>query len=315
MREPLSRDFSSLQPSQASRLRRVRDNFQQLLSPARIFPSSANGAPLLLLTLRRTATAGGARTLSLLTHAALLFGILLLNLPSHAPGVAGAGPALASHSGLTFFPVAEDSHIGRPSLGKKSGGGEDDPRPTRHGFLAPGSSVPLAPPRRLINAEPMLPVPVSVFDSNAPQFPAPVTNLGHPWMKNDSDSAGPGKKHGFGSGTDGGMGDDKGPGAGQGEAYDRPYANVVSPPRCAYCPDPQYTDEARQAKLQGTVTLQVLVGADGRASQIRIVKGIGLGLDERAWQSIRGWKFVPAYDAAHRAVPAWITVEAVFRLF
>jgi len=161
----------------------------------------------------------------------------------------------------------------------------------------------------------MLPVPVSVFDSNAPQFPTPVTNLGLPWTKSDSDSAGPGKKHGFGSGTDGGMGDDKGPGAGQGEAYDGPYANVVSPPRCAYCPDPQYTDEARQAKLQGTVTLQVLVGADGRASQIRIVKGIGLGLDERAWQSIRGWKFVPACDAAHRAVPAWITVEAVFRLF
>src|SRR5216684_2498192 len=70
MREPLSRDFSSLQPSQDSWLRRVRDNFQQLLSPARIFPSSANGAPLHLLTFRRTATAGGARTLSLLTHAA-----------------------------------------------------------------------------------------------------------------------------------------------------------------------------------------------------------------------------------------------------
>ena len=315
MRDPLSRDFSSHEPSRDSWLRRVRDNFHQLLAPAHMFPSSVSGAPLHLLPFKRTATAGGARTLSLLTHAALLSGILLLNLPSHAPGVASAGPELAPHSGLTFFPVAEDARFGRPSLGKKSGGGEDDPRPTRHGFLAPGSSVPLAPPRRLINAEPVLPVPVSVFDSNAPQFPAPVTNLGLPWMKNDSDPAGPGKKHGFGSGTDGGMGDDKGPGAGQGEAYDGPYANVVSPPRCAYCPDPQYTEEAREAKLQGTVTLQVLVGVDGRASQIRIVKGIGLGLDERAWQSIRTWKFVPARDAARRAVPAWITVEAVFRLF
>jgi protein TonB len=63
------------------------------------------------------------------------------------------------------------------------------------------------------------------------------------------------------------------------------------------------------------VTLQVLVGSDGRASQIRIVRGIGLGLDERAEQVIRGWKFVPAHDAARRIVPAWITVEAVFRLF
>jgi protein TonB len=134
-------------------------------------------------------------------------------------------------------------------------------------------------------------------------------------MKNDSDRAGSGKNHGFGSGQKDGMGDDEGPGAGQGNADHGPYANVVSLPRCAHCPDPQYTDEAREAKLQGKVTLQVLVGADGRASQIRILQGIGLGLDERAEQAIRGWKFVPAHDAAHRTVPAWVTVEAVFRLF
>jgi protein TonB len=111
------------------------------------------------------------------------------------------------------------------------------------------------------------------------------------------------------------MGDDVGPGAGQGDAENGLYASVVSLPKCAYCPDPQYTDEAREAKLQGTVTLQVLVGADGRASQIRIVRGIGLGLDDRAVQSVRAWKFIPARDAARRAVPAWVTVEAVFRLF
>jgi len=126
MRDPLSRDFSSHQPSRDSWLRRVRDNFHQLLAPAHIFPSSANGAPLHLLTFKRTATLGGARTLSLLTHAALLFGILILNLPAHAPGVTKAGPELRPHSGLTFFPVAEDARFGRPSLGKKSGGGDTD---------------------------------------------------------------------------------------------------------------------------------------------------------------------------------------------
>lgn len=315
MRDPLSRAFSSLQASQDSWVHRVRDNFRQLLTPARIFPSSANGAPLHLLNLKHSATAGGARTVSLLTHAALLAGILLLSFSAHGPGVSRTGPVLPPRSGLAFFPVPEDGHFGHPSLGKKNGGGEDDPRPARHGLLAPASSVPIVPPRRIINSEPVLPVPASVFDSNAPQVPAPVTNLGLPWMKNDSDSAGPGKKHGFGAGKDGGMGDDEGPGAGQGEAYDGPYANVVSRPRCAYCPDPQYTDEAREAKLQGKVTLRVLVSADGRAAQIRVVQGLGLGLDERAVQAIRGWKLVPSHDAAHRAVADWVTVEAVFRLF
>jgi len=219
------------------------------------------------------------------------------------------------HRSLTLFRTPEDSQFGRPSLGKKSGGGEEDPGPARAWIPRARFSLPLASPRRPMDAQAVLPVAASVFDSSAPQLPVPVTNLGIPWMKNDSDSAGQGKNHGFGSGKKGGMGDDEGPGAGQGEAYNGPYANVASLPSCAYCPDPQYTDEAREAKLQGKVTLRVLVGADGRASQIRIVQGIGLGLDERAEQAIRGWKFVPAHDGARHAVPAWVTVEAVFRLF
>ena len=315
MRDPLSRGFSSLQPSQDSWLHRVRENFRQLFTPAQVFPSSANGAPLHMLNSRRSATAGGARTASILMHLALVCGILLLHFSTNVPGNPSAAPEMFPHRGLTFFRAPADSQFGRPSLGEKSGGGEEDTRPARHGFLAPGSSTPLAPPRRPMDALPVLPVAASVFDSSAPQLAVPVTNLGIPWMKNDSDSAGPGKNHGFGSGKKGGMGDDEGPGAGQGEDYNGPYANVASLPSCAYCPDPQYTDEAREAKLQGKVTLRVLVGADGRAAQIRIVQGIGLGLDERAEQAIRAWKFVPAYDGARRAVPAWVTVEAVFRLF
>jgi TonB family protein len=67
--------------------------------------------------------------------------------------------------------------------------------------------------------------------------------------------------------------------------------------------------------MQGTVTLRVLVGADGRAEQIRVARGVGYGLDERAVETVRGWKFAPARDAARRAVPVWITIETVFRLF
>jgi len=110
-----------------------------------------------------------------------------------------------------------------------------------------------------------------------------------------------------------GDGEKDGPG-GQGSSLTK-YSAGVTWPKCAYCPDPQYTDEAREAKLQGAVTLLVLVGADGRASQIRVVRGIGLGLEDRAVQAIRGWKFVPALDASRHAVPAWVTVEAMFRLF
>jgi TonB family protein len=60
--------------------------------------------------------------------------------------------------------------------------------------------------------------------------------------------------------------------------------------------------------------LRVLVGADGRASQIQIVQGIGMGLDDRAVQSVRAWKFTPAHDGTRRPVPTWVTIEIIFRL-
>ena len=110
------------------------------------------------------------------------------------------------------------------------------------------------------------------------------------------------------------MGDDEGADAGQGDSYNRAYANGVTLPTCLYCPEPQYTEQAREAKLQGRVTLRVLVGADGRPSQVQIVQRVGLGLDERAVESVRAWKFIPAHDAARRAVPSWVTIEVVFRL-
>jgi len=133
-------------------------------------------------------------------------------------------------------------------------------------------------------------------------------------MTEQNNSSGRGRNQGIGENPGDSIGDTPGDGVGRGPTAGFYHPGTTSP-TCAYCPDPQYTDEAREAKLQGKVTLQVLVGADGRALQIRVVQGIGLGLDERAAQAIRGWKFVPAHDTARRAVPAWVTVEAVFRLF
>jgi len=312
MRDPLSRLISSFQSSQDSWLQRIRENLYQFLTPAQAFPSSANGAPIHLLTHKRSSIASGPRVAAFFTHAALLAAILLLRAQSP---VRKAHSVIADIPGGSRIVAPLDSNLfGHPSLEKKGGGGEEESEPARRGFLAPASSMPILPPRKETPTTAELQVPEAVFDANAPQFPAPVTYLGLPWMKNDTHSAGPGTDHGFGSGHKGGMGDDAGPDAGQGEAYNGPYANLLSRALCVYCPDPEYTEEARKAKIQGTVTLKVLVGADGRASQIRFVSGVGLGLDERALETVRGWKFAPAKDAARRPVPTWVTIEVIFRL-
>jgi periplasmic protein TonB len=189
------------------------------------------------------------------------------------------------------------------------------PIPTTAGDFASLASIQVIRPSLPPKQEEHLPVPPTIFDPAAEPVLTRVSKIGLPWMREATNSPGPGDSNTIGGSSGNTMGDGPldGPG-GVGESQSR-YQGGVTLPSCVYCPDPQYTDEAREAKLQGKVTLRVLVGADGRSSQIRIVQGIGLGLDERAEQAIRGWKFLPAHDGARRPVSAWVTVEAVFRLF
>jgi TonB family protein len=89
----------------------------------------------------------------------------------------------------------------------------------------------------------------------------------------------------------------------------------TSIPSCIYCPTPTYTNKARAAKYEGTVVLQVTVTTDGRAINISVVKGPGLGLEENALKAVMRWKFKPAVDAAGDLVDVIVPIEVTFRLY
>jgi periplasmic protein TonB len=315
MRDPFSRSGNFLS-SQDSWLQRVRENFHQLVAPTRIFPRSANGAPIHLLQHSRSARSGQAQSASLVMHAAVIGTLLLLAAHSRIIGPAKPPGPLGDPAPQIFSSPHDLLNVLRslaPVGGTSSGQGHDT-LPTRHGDLPPLSSIQFLKPSIPNNQVHDLPVPPTILDTTAPPVLKPV-DIGLPWMPERNNSSGIGKGKTIGNGPDdGSMGDIPGKGVGVG-GPPGPYRVGGTEVKCAYCPDPQYTDEAREAKLQGHVMLQVLVGADGRAAQVRIVQAIGLGLDERAAQAVRGWKFVPAYDAAHHPVASWITVEAMFRLF
>jgi len=306
--------FKNVSHSQ-SWFHRVAENLRIAFLHPKYVRTSSNGAPLHFSDIDLSARHGSAQTYSAIIHAALLCAMLLL-LNSARGRVSPFHPGSGKLPRITMqFPHLVSATIfGNPSLGVRGGSGENDPRPATHGNLAPFSSMPLAPPRLPQTQEVQLPVPPAVFDAKAPGNVPVVTNLGLPWMKADTNSAGPGKRHGIGSGDGNGMGDSQGDGEGEGEG-NSPYANVLSPVACRYCPEPPYTEEARKAKLQGHVIVEVLVGADGRAQKIRIVRGLGLGLDEQTMDSIRGWRFAPALDAHHKPIAVWVTIETAFRLF
>ncbi len=86
-------------------------------------------------------------------------------------------------------------------------------------------------------------------------------------------------------------------------------------PGCEYCPQPAFSDEATHRKASGTVTLLVVVGADGKATDIQLIRGAFFGLGEKAAEAIQGWRFKPATDAKGNPVDVYQAVEMTFRLY
>jgi TonB family protein len=90
--------------------------------------------------------------------------------------------------------------------------------------------------------------------------------------------------------------------------------NGVSPPRPIYKPDPDFSESARQVKFQGTSTLSLVVNQNGVPTNIRIVQPLGSGLDAKAVQAVKEWRFDPAHKE-DRPVAAQIMVEILFHLY
>ncbi len=102
-----------------------------------------------------------------------------------------------------------------------------------------------------------------------------------------------------------------GSGPGRGAAQPPAY---TTPPRLLFKKEPEYTDEARKVKYQGVVALALVVTESGAAKDLRVVRALGLGLDEKAIEAVKQWRFKPA-QLDGRPVSAPIQVEVEFRLW
>lgn len=308
MREPAL----GLKTSQSdeSFLHRIIENLRSWWLPCAPLPAAH--LPLHLLDERRARTSPAAQMGSTFLHG-LLFATMLWFAAQTAKAPANPPPLQPSPGPLSLSIPAWLRDTDSGSLGKHGSSGGHDTLPPTAGELAPAARVSLLSLHLSDSRPHPLAVPVTVADPQAPQFVRPVNELGLPWMTDRNHSEGVGK-NGIGNGIDHGMGD--GPGDGSGVGNDLgPYTRLATQVSCRVCPDPLYSDEARKQKLQGSVMLSVLVGPDGRAKDIRVIHGLGLGLDESALQAVRAWQFFPGRDAAQRPVAAWIKVETLFRLY
>ncbi|MGA2269665.1 MAG: energy transducer TonB [Bryobacteraceae bacterium] len=200
------------------------------------------------------------------------------------------------------------------------GGGDRSPLPASKGRLPRPSLRQFTPPVAVYNnLNPKLamePTIIAPPDVNLPQVNMSV--YGDPLAKIGPPSNGPGSGGGIGSGSGGGVGSGKGGGFGPGEGGGvgggvYRVGGGVTAPVLLYKKEPEYSEEARKAKYQGTVLLYIEVDPSGKAVNIRVQHSLGLGLDEKAIEAVRQWKFKPGYKDG-KPVTVAATIEVNFRL-
>ncbi len=191
------------------------------------------------------------------------------------------------------------------------GGGGQDPQPPARGRAPEFRQARIFVPPQVRDREAALPVTTALLELPAENLP--VAQVGDPLAAIPGYRNGPGGPEGIGTGRDRGIGPGDGPRQGAAGFRVGTHRGYLTAPRVIHQTEPEYSDEARKARLQGTVVLSVEVDEQGRPRAIRVVRPLGLGLDERAIEALEKWRFQPAL-AGGKPVAALAVVEMTFRL-
>jgi len=211
----------------------------------------------------------------------------------------------------------------KPKENKMQGGGGGGDRsllPASKGQAPRAAAKQFVPPAAVVNnPNPKLlmePTLVMQADAKLPNVNMPV--WGDPLARVGPPSNGTGSGGGIGSGSGGGIGPGRGPGFGPGEGGNigggvYRVGGGVSAPTILFKVEPEYSEEARKAKFQGTVVLSIVIDEQGLPRSFRVIKPLGLGLDEKAIEAVQKWRFRPGRKG-DQAVAVQATIEVNFRL-
>lgn len=234
--------------------------------------------------------------------------------------VFAGGKTVVVHPKLAVTPIEVRPYLpmtapGREAMNGGGGGGAHDAIEASKGHLPKISDRQMLPPQLIRNDAPKLPMEATIVAP--PDIKLPDTNLPNVGMPQSPQvalaSQGSGSRSGFGSGNQGGIGSGDGPGVGTGTdggyggGIMRP-GTGVSAPVPIYEVDPEFSDEARRAKYQGVCVVAVIIGTDGVPRNPRVVRSLGMGLDEKAVEAVQQYRFKPAY---YKGRPVEVEMDVV----
>jgi protein TonB len=177
----------------------------------------------------------------------------------------------------------------------------------------------LAPMVKAENPNPILSIEPTIIAN--PEIAVPHLNLaqfGDPHGVVGPPSAGRGRGGGIGDGDGTGVGPGSGPGAGPGRdggiaSYQAGFQGSLTEPVVLLKVEPEYSEEARKARIQGVVIVRAEIDARGQVQNISVAQGLGLGLDERAVAAVRKWRFRAGMRNG-RPVTTQALIHLTFRL-
>jgi periplasmic protein TonB len=217
-------------------------------------------------------------------------------------------------------PALPSDAIAKPKTSGGGGGGDRSPLPASRGRAPKFALKQFTPPMAVVaNLDPKLIMEPTLIGPPDVQLPnANLAQYGDPLGKIGLASNGPGSGGGIGSGKGGGIGTGTGPGFGPGDGGSIGggvfrMGGGVSAPTLLSKVEPEYSEEARKAKYQGVVLLYVEVDPSGKAVNIRVLHSLGLGLDEKAMEAVKKWRFKPGLKDG-RPVTVQAQIEVNFRL-
>jgi TonB family protein len=295
-------------------------NIRDLISPPKLPPLKVTSQPVKVRDIwSKDKAFGPSQAIALAVHVGIT---LLVLFPFYHAFTKAAQTPVVSNQLVTPLDISDYAMKlppGKDKAGGGGGGGERAPLPPTKGKLPKWSMTQIAPP--MVHTKPESKIEATLLGPPDLKIPSPnLDNYGDPLQRLVNGSGGPGGGSGIGTGTGTGIGSGEGgglgPGAGGGTGggYFHPGTGGVGYPSCAYCPDPKYSEEARKAKYQGTVVLQAVITPDGRAIEIQVVKGPGLGLEEKAVEAVKQWRFKPALGPSGKPVAVVVPIEVTFRL-
>jgi len=255
--------------------------------------------------LARMAPQGDAKstTAAILLHAAAI-ALIFWGVTSH---VRFAAPdkttALAELASPPEMPKSKDTMAG--------GGGRRGPTPVTKGQLPKFEKMQITPPKVAVDTKVQMPAPSLEVQPDLKMANNTMPNFGMPNSPLVGSSLGNGSGSGLGSGSGSGIGAGTGGGYGGGIRH---VGGGVSAPIPIHEVEPEFSEEARRAKFMGTVTVALVVDTQGNPRDVHIARGVGMGLDEKAIDAVRQYKFKPAMLAG-KPVPVEVNVEVNFQIF